>query len=508
MENNIQKLPPFIKFCYTIGMIPTSYKVSLTYEEQLFWLCDFLENTVIPIANNNGKAIEELQALYVQLQNYVDNYFDNLDIQTEINNKLNDMAESGQLAEIISQYIQLQGLSTFNTVADMKLAENLIDGSMAKTFGFHSFNDGGDAYYKIRDVLNTDVIDELHLFALADADLVAELVVPTRLNVKQVGAYGDNSHDDTTSFTTALTLSNDLYIPNGNYKITDTILIRQSKTIIGENTQRTLINYYGTGTAFEIMYSAWGLLKIENLFIQKINDPSGYDDNDTNSIGIKISENPDNNRIVTYLTMRDVVVRYFYKAFDVFTSGSLSNATIQNCLFQNGFYGAYITGGFNNKFDNCTFSNSRVGLRQRAGEGNFVGCKFETNDIGVRIENPGGRHAFIDCFFENQTTNDENILLFTTRFNEDLEDITGLSFYNCHFNGAYSQLYLGRVKKVNVIGSNFSNAGHKYIDYPATNTVAESWNFVSTNIPTLPSDFNKLPYINNIDLMNKDTRVD
>ena len=309
------------------------------------------------------------------------------------------MAESGELAELVTQYLQMQGILTYNTVADMKSAENLIAGSMTKTYGFYAFNDGGGAYYKVREIINTDTIDNMTLFALADENLVAELIIPSVLNVKQIGAKGDDTNDDTAYITKALSVSNDIYLPNGTYKITDTILVRQAKTITGENAQRTAINYYGTGTAIEIMYTAWGLLTIENLFVSKINEPSGYDENDTESVGIKISQNPDNNRIVTYLTMKRVIVRYFFKGFDVSTSGSLSNAVIENCLFQDAYYGAYITGGFNNKFDNCTFSNSRVGLRQRAGEGNYIGCKFENNQKGARVENPRWQTCFYRLLF-------------------------------------------------------------------------------------------------------------
>ena len=53
------------KFCYTIGMIPTSYKVSLTYEEQIIAIGHYLEETVIPALNNNAEAVAELQTLFV-----------------------------------------------------------------------------------------------------------------------------------------------------------------------------------------------------------------------------------------------------------------------------------------------------------------------------------------------------------------------------------------------------------------------------------------------------------
>ena len=96
--NEIKKLRPFDKFCRSIGYIPTSYKVSMTYEEQLLWFCDFLQNEVVPVVNNNSEVVAELQ-------DYMEHYFDNLNVQTEIDNKLDAMAESGELADIINQEI-------------------------------------------------------------------------------------------------------------------------------------------------------------------------------------------------------------------------------------------------------------------------------------------------------------------------------------------------------------------------------------------------------------------
>ena len=77
----VQSLRPFTKFCCTIGNLPSSYLISLTYEEQLLWLCNFLSEKVIPTVNQNAEAVEELQNLYIKLKNYVEHYFDNLDVQ-------------------------------------------------------------------------------------------------------------------------------------------------------------------------------------------------------------------------------------------------------------------------------------------------------------------------------------------------------------------------------------------------------------------------------------------
>lgn len=101
-----ESIGPFARFCCTLGMIPSSYKVSMTYEEQLMWLCNYLENTIIPTINNNSQATQEIQTLFVELSNYVANYFENLDVQNEINNKLDTMAEDGTLMSLIGPYLQ------------------------------------------------------------------------------------------------------------------------------------------------------------------------------------------------------------------------------------------------------------------------------------------------------------------------------------------------------------------------------------------------------------------
>lgn len=185
----VTSLRPFTRFCMTIGALPSSYIMSMTYEEQLIWLCNYLSQTVIPALNNNGLAIEELQEKYVELKSYVDNYFDNLDVQEEINNKLDEMAEDGTLENLISQYIELATTYVFNNIEELKAGSNFVNGSFARTSGFYSYNDGGGAYYKIRTITNEDIIDNIHLFPITDdVTLIAELINPREINLKQLGA--------------------------------------------------------------------------------------------------------------------------------------------------------------------------------------------------------------------------------------------------------------------------------------------------------------------------------
>lgn len=150
-ETKIGYISPLKRICMTIGELPTSYLETMSYYEMLVWFVEFLKNQVIPVVNNNSEATEELQHLFIELQSYVNNYFDNLDVQEEINNKLDKMLEDGVLEQIIEQYLNSGAIWGFNNVNEMKQSTNLIDGSYAKTLGHYETNDGGGALYKITD---------------------------------------------------------------------------------------------------------------------------------------------------------------------------------------------------------------------------------------------------------------------------------------------------------------------------------------------------------------------
>lgn len=198
----IENIKPFTKFCCTIGNIPSSYLISMTYEEQLIWLCNYLEKTVIPSVNENAEAIVELQNLFIELKDYVDHYFDNLDIQTEINNKLDEMAESGQLTEIIGQYLEISSIIAYNTLNDLANADNLINGSFTRIYGKITYNDGYGAYYKIRTKTESDTPDGDNLVTLINfPTLIAEKIEDTTINslvtkvetINPVGLYNNKN---------------------------------------------------------------------------------------------------------------------------------------------------------------------------------------------------------------------------------------------------------------------------------------------------------------------------
>lgn len=123
MNKEIKTISPFKNFCMTIGALPTSYLESMSYYETLCWLCKYLENTINPAINQNAEALKELQE-------YIANYFDNLDVQEEVNNKLDEMAESGELAELIEDIFPILPEATCEIVGHRGCPEDTIENTI------------------------------------------------------------------------------------------------------------------------------------------------------------------------------------------------------------------------------------------------------------------------------------------------------------------------------------------------------------------------------------------
>lgn len=207
-------------------------------------------NKIIDSQNVVGTQMENVTNAFIELQNYVDNYFDNLDVQDEINNKLNKMAEDGTLQEIISAYLNSKAIFGFDTVEEMKNATNLIDGSYAKTLGYYEINDGGAGLYKI---IKSDLEDNGGNIHVLNNGLRAELV-DDNINVKQFGAKGDGITDDTVSIQNAINFNQKkdkrVIIPSGKYVVSSTINMSAKVGIEGIDSPSIL--YTGTDICFNI----------------------------------------------------------------------------------------------------------------------------------------------------------------------------------------------------------------------------------------------------------------
>lgn len=95
-------LKPFRFWCHKV--LPLVYDDSLSYYELLCKVVDYLNKTMENV-NKLSENFDELQASFKTLKEYVDNYFKNLNVQNEINNKLDEMAKNGTLEKMIRPFI-------------------------------------------------------------------------------------------------------------------------------------------------------------------------------------------------------------------------------------------------------------------------------------------------------------------------------------------------------------------------------------------------------------------
>ena len=93
---------PFKFWCYKV--LPLVYDDSLSYYEVLCKVVKYI-NEILEELEATEKSVDSLREELKRLKEYVDHYFDNLDVQEEINNKLDEMAESGELDEIIGAWL-------------------------------------------------------------------------------------------------------------------------------------------------------------------------------------------------------------------------------------------------------------------------------------------------------------------------------------------------------------------------------------------------------------------
>lgn len=383
---NIQKIKPSGIFTnYIFKSIPLAFDESLSYYEVLCGVLDLLK-TQEEIINNNADLLAELE-------NYVNTYFENLDIQEEVNNKLDEMAESGELENLISQYIELVTTYVYNNVAEMKLAENLVNGSFARTSGFYSYNDEGGAFYKIRTITNEDVIDEETLFALHNNTLVAELVKQSEMNIKQFGGKGDGETNETTLIQKALNFTNNLIIQNGTYMIDASIglyLVSNSYIKLVNATLKAIPNNLDT---YKIIY----IHGVDNVIIEG-GTIEGERSNHTGETGewghcIHISSNS-------------------------------NNITIKNCNIKNAWGdGLYINRAFNVNSINNVYTNNR---RQ-----------------GISVIRVDGFHSLNDIIKDTNGTSPESAIDIEPNANNDfIKNVVLENLYTENNNGCGVDIYL------------------------------------------------------------------
>ena len=139
--NNINKVPivtPIPNFFYTIGQLPTSFLESMTYQEQLIWLCNYFSKTIEPnlseLDTGFNQLLENFNSLDTEVTEKVAEQDDKITnglatIENDISAELPTLVESVVNAKIASGEISVQLSETYNSETEaLTLAIQVTDG--------------------------------------------------------------------------------------------------------------------------------------------------------------------------------------------------------------------------------------------------------------------------------------------------------------------------------------------------------------------------------------------
>lgn len=178
-RGNYTDLTPFRFWCQKV--MPLVYDESLSYYEVLCKTVDYLNKTMedVGVLNEDIESlytaftnltdwsetqIDALLEAYTELQDYVNNYFDNLNVQDEINHKLDAMAANGTLSALIQPFVttQLPGIVTTWLAANITEPEGVvIDTSLTISGACADAKAAGDAISEVKNALGEFLTNEL-----------------------------------------------------------------------------------------------------------------------------------------------------------------------------------------------------------------------------------------------------------------------------------------------------------------------------------------------------------
>ena len=62
----------FRRFPKSIGELPTSYRESISYEEQILWLCNFIEKEILPSIEISQETVQKIESAFEELKTEVE----------------------------------------------------------------------------------------------------------------------------------------------------------------------------------------------------------------------------------------------------------------------------------------------------------------------------------------------------------------------------------------------------------------------------------------------------
>lgn len=185
------EMNPFRFWCQKV--LPLAYDDALSYYEVLCKLSEYL-NEMLSNVEGLKDDVDNLRKAFEALQEWVNNYFENLDIKGDIKETIIEMVNDGTLTEILKPYIDQEILNQWN--AEYKKYVDQQDASILSQANAHS--DAADAAQNTKIDKNTGDITNLsnRLDGLLDNIAERVTVFMTRVSTNSTLAVSTLSSGD------------------------------------------------------------------------------------------------------------------------------------------------------------------------------------------------------------------------------------------------------------------------------------------------------------------------
>lgn len=297
---------------------------------------------------------------------------------------------------------------------------------------------------------------------------IASLSKQGMKSVKSFGAVGDGVHDDTQAFKDAVAGGGLVFVPDGTYKLMNTVQIPSNTRLFGCNASKIV----GAGTAeyiFQITGTATAPAKfitIENLEITDNNDTTHH------HFAIWISQTEKATSVYT----DNIVIRNVY-IHDMSSRGISTHAGGVGSLRDHVYGKIYI--------DNCRFDNCGGSIINSSVSVSITNCEFTGNkaDGGetISIDNGCILSRIDGCAFQNNSGGAGVI---------SIDECDGLVINNCQFvdnnlNDIRFNLESGNDDNITITNSTFFGTGTSAI------TTATTTSYVVSRLNIIGNIFNK-----------------
>lgn len=263
------------------------------HDLNLDWILKEVQNAV----NQYEQLSNRIDGMDVTLKDaidYIDNYFKNLNVQDEINKKLEEMNQSGELANIVALYMKAPFCYPSYEIAQR---DNLPSGSRFIARRFYTTQTlVFPALYYVFDGIATD-----NSLSIYYTDTKSTRCDEITIYPEQIGAVGDGVTDDTVAIKKSM-----LYASHNinvkllkSYYLTESIIATHPDSIVNKATypNKTIIYEHDITTNFVPYYHRVDLSKMNNTIMQGDLQSACYNYN-TNQFAVCITTSTNTGNVV------------------------------------------------------------------------------------------------------------------------------------------------------------------------------------------------------------------